>query len=60
MTNGIDWLIDCLFGAWHRPIGLGSLHTQHPDPSQEIGQPIALRRVQKKSNGGDICSVKLV
>ena len=44
-----DGLFESLFGAWHRLIRLGSITTQHSDLGEKLGQPIALRLIQKIS-----------
>ena len=50
--NCLFW---CLFIGQHRAIRLGSVHTQHPDPCERPGQPVAVRLGQKTSNSGDEC-----
>ena len=38
----------CLFRAWHKSIRLGYVHAARPDPSEELGQPIAQRLVYRQ------------
>ena len=54
VLNGL--VVDnCLFGAaWHRPIRLGFNHAACPDPCEELGQPVALRLVEKLADSVDM------
>ena len=48
-----------MFGAWHRPIRLGVVHTQHPNPSEELGHPIALWLIEEMADCADMALEKV-
>ena len=60
--NGLDLtdrMLKVRFEPGTGPIRLGFTHAQHPAPSEDLGQSIALWLVEEMNDGSDMSSVKV-